>query len=503
MTKKISLFIVRALAILFVCANLLVVVASAQETSSSYTPPTARIIEGTVGSSSLFPAVAAIYVGSGICTGTLIDPRFVLTAGHCAFDDRGRVIKNLNDIFITLGDTQRTAKAIHVHPDYDNQAVPCSEGIPDASLIELDSPVTSIAPIEVADSPPAIGTQLLLVGYGMLGSGEAGENGQFPSINSLAYGYTHVDELDSTFIIWRYKANRGGANTAGGDSGGPAFQTVDSQLLLRGITCGGTGNAQYGTQSFDTRSDVLIDWLSQFIQLSSSTSPPSISVPNTVSARAQLPFSYPIHVGGIGPIATTVQGLPPGLSFENGIIRGIPQSPGNYRVTIEAENTNGKRSFSFALIVKAANTAISITRATLQFDRTLFAQDLLSLRGRLRIKVDRLPRARNLTITLGNYTKTFSIGRTRKKTRSGQDMLSILGLSYTHHGRQVTLHFKASIRDATAFTEIYSLGFPTASIATIGQTVNLPITLVFNGNQVTLNQGLSLDSADLRWHFIK
>ncbi len=488
---------------LMLVVALIVAPRAAFSQSQSETPQTAAVIGGTVSSSSLFPAVAAIYVGTGICSGTLIAPNYVLTAGHCAFDERGRLLRDMSEIFVAVGNEERGARSITVHPDYDNQAIPCTEGIPDASLIELDSPINSVAPIPLSSTPPAIGSQLLLVGYGMLGTGETGENGQFPAAGTLAYGYTTVDDLDSTFIIWRYKASRGGANTAGGDSGGPAFQTINDQLVLQGITCGGTGNAQYGTESFDTRSDVLIDWLSQYLPVDISSSPPFITVSPTINARAQKSFSSPVHVTGIEPVSVSVAGLPPGIIYENGVIKGIPSKAGIYPLTIEAENSNGKRTASSTLIIKPPDTIFTIRRATLQLDRNIFSSDQLTIRGRVRLKSSRLANARALTVQLGSYQRTFPIGAKRHHSRSGGDSFVIEKLIISPRTRLLTLDFKASIYNAAAFSEIRALGFPEASAASFGQVFALPISFQFDGNHATLNQVLSLDTGDLRWHLVK
>lgn len=488
--------------VLCLCA-LAIVLPQSNVRAEEKTPQTAAIIGGSLGSSSLFPAVAAIYVGTGICTGTLIAPNYVLTAGHCAFDDRGRVIRNMEEIFLSVGGVERGARSITVHPDYDNQAIPCTEGIPDASLIELDEPINSIAPIAVSSTPPAIGSELLLVGYGMLGSGESGESGQFPADGTLAYGNTTVDDLDSTFIMWRYKASRGGANTAGGDSGGPALQTINNQLVLQGITCGGTGNAQYGTQSFDTRADVLIEWLSQFILVDISSSPPFITAPHTINARAQKTFSTAVHVTGLAPVATTVSGLPAGVVFENGVIHGIPASAGVYPLTIEASNQNGTRTLSTTLIVKPPDTIFRVLGTTLQFDQKFFASNLLTIRGRLRLKSSRLSHARSLTVQFGAYQRSFPIGFKRRRSRSGGDSFRIDNIQYLGRSGQLTLDFKASIFNPAAFSEIRAIGFPEASAAAFGQLINLPITFQFDGNHATLDQPLSLNSGDLRWHLVK
>jgi hypothetical protein len=240
--------------------------------NSSKPPITARIIDGSVGSTNLFPEVAEIFVNGSICSGTLIAPDYVLTAGHCAYDDFGRVIRDMQDVTLIIGNETRGAKSIHVHPKYNNDAEACTEGIPDASLIRLDSPIFNIPSARLASSPPTIGEQLQIVGYGMLGNGKKGQqSGLFPGQGELSYGRIPVDKVGSTFISWRFRANQNSSNTAGGDSGGPAFKTINGERFLSSITCGGTGNAEWGTDSYNTRVDILSHWLNEFIAAKSAT----------------------------------------------------------------------------------------------------------------------------------------------------------------------------------------------------------------------------------------
>lgn len=483
-------------------ALLLVTAGSLLPRQTMAEPRAEAIIGGTIGSSSLFPAVALIYIDSSLCTGTLIDSEYILTAGHCAFDERGRVIKDMGDITIVLGEEIRGARSVHVHPQYNNQAPACSEGIPDASLIHLDEPIYTIAPIALADTPPAVGSSLLLAGYGMLGSGASGQNGFFPEEDTLSYGYTTVDQVTPTFVFWKYKSSRGGANTAGGDSGGPAFQTINDQLVLQAITCGGTGNAQYGTESFDTRVDILIDWISQYVSGISSSAPPSLILPSVITARAQRSMMFPVQVHGARPLRLTISGLPEGVSFRDGSIQGAPERAGTWPITISAENSFGHYSQTITLLVKPPDTIFRLTRATLQYGQSLNPGNLLLLRGRLNARHTRLLRNRFLTLQIGSYRRTFSISAKRRISSQAADSLKISSITSGRQSGRSTVDFRITIRSDEAFSSLDAFGFTSRASAPLGSRSILPVIFEFDGNRAVLQQALSLSGVDLRWHLV-
>ena len=470
---------------------------------NSQTPPiTARIIEGSIAASSLFPEVAEIFVEDGICSGTLISPDYVLTAGHCAYDDFGRVIRDMGQIALIVGTETRGAKSIHIHPKYNNNAEACTDGIPDASLIRLDAPIVNIAAVPLASAPPAIGEQLQIVGYGMLGSGRSGQNRRFPGEGELAYGQIQVDKVSSTFISWRFKANQKSSNTAGGDSGGPAFQTINGQKFLSAITCGGTGNAEWGTESYDTRVDILADWLNPFISQNITTLSPQLLTPKTLTTQAQKSFSFTLEINGAQPLNVSSSELPLGLRLENRKISGTPTVPGRYSVTFTAQNAHGKSSAQVTIIVKKPDTTFKIRESTLQFGSTPNEPDSFIILAQLKTLKTRFIRNHQLMLMIGNYQEAFPIGLSKRRSKKKGASLVVSRIA-VRNGQRVTLNLRISLSRKSLFQEIRTLGFPELTSAFFGQKQILATIFEFAGSRTIINQHLSLDSADRRWHLVR
>lgn len=209
------------------------------------------------------------YLGGNRCASTLIDDYWVLTAAHC--------VKNAELAILTVlhkDNVYRVGKVL-IHPEYKN-------GKHDIALIQLTEPVANGKPVKLYMQENETGKSVVFVGRGEFGDGQLGVTGS----DGKQRGATNT--IIGTSEHWiEFKFNQAEEATeiegisGGGDSGGPAFITVDSQLYVAGVSShqdhGEHKVGSYGVTEYYTRVSRYSDWVNEVI---ANTEPGSSIVPD-------------------------------------------------------------------------------------------------------------------------------------------------------------------------------------------------------------------------------
>ena len=236
--------------------------------------PSSAVVGGSNASPGEYPSVAEITFGPFLCTGTLVTPNWVLTAGHCSNITAGTVASpaswppqliNVRIGGVTRTDGERrTVSRVVMHPDY-----LLTNGY-DISLLQLSQSSTK-APTQVAGAGErsiwTAGTMETIVGWGV--TEEDGDRpqtlqeAQVPITTDAYCNGAYGSDFDpATMVCAGFP--EGGVDTCQGDSGGPMFgRTSTGALRVVGATSWGDGCARPGKPGVYARvgDETLRPWI--------------------------------------------------------------------------------------------------------------------------------------------------------------------------------------------------------------------------------------------------
>jgi secreted trypsin-like serine protease len=191
------------------------------------------------------------------CSGALVAPNFVLTAGHC-FHDVNRVRVSGPPQYattVTVGTVDLSA-----NPGETRNVVNVWQSpVNDIALVKLDAPIRDIAPLAVSPIAPHVGEQLTMAGWGATSDVNATPG------TVLNTGEVAVGEVDADTIGVHGVSPSPDTSSCLYDSGMPYFIPAGTKTGVL-VSVESTGpSCPHDQLETTARADVVFQWIYQNI----------------------------------------------------------------------------------------------------------------------------------------------------------------------------------------------------------------------------------------------
>lgn len=196
---------------------------------------------------------STISTGDYLCSGVLIRPNVVLTAGHC-------VAGGNHSMKVAVGKHPTITSTVQaLHPQYQTNGYPTA-GI-DVGLVFLSQSLNDVVPLPLTQTIPPIGSSVTAFGFGLNGVGQDG-NGNLGMLLEGALqlvSYANGSSAMPAALVAHANTPKS-QETCEGDSGGPLLY----QGQVVGILSGGNAKGNRCVDSTDssfTTIAVALPWI--------------------------------------------------------------------------------------------------------------------------------------------------------------------------------------------------------------------------------------------------
>ncbi|MFI7576538.1 S1 family peptidase [Micromonospora sp. NPDC049497] len=189
------------------------------------------------------------------CSGALIAPQWIITAGHCFHDTAGRRVSGAVPYATTatLGRADINATTGHVVDVVEVRQAPRQ----DVALAKLATPITDIAPLAVSTTVPKAGTIVRMTGWGATSSVNA------TPTTHLQTGEFKISRVAGASVKVVGYAPAANTSACLWDSGAPYFvENANGAQTLVSVESSGP-SCPHSQEETTERVDWLADWISQ------------------------------------------------------------------------------------------------------------------------------------------------------------------------------------------------------------------------------------------------